>query len=282
MNNKCFFTCLLFLFFSLSLFSQNSKTKNDSIVNYVDINMNKQGKWVKKYANGQIRYKGFFIDNIPSGVFTYYYENGKIKSILNYDDKAGAQAELFFDNGNVAAKGYYDSEQNRHLIWKLFYEDGKKSAIINYEHGKANGNVQIFYPYTEKLVLDCNYKNGKLHGKYTKYFQSGIKIEEGTYENSTRHGYWKFYSTTGSVDEEGMYINGERDGLWKDYTKDPKGETVTYKDGIPDNWDELMEEWKEKEKWAKENQDKFKQPEDYFDNPIEFFKPSKDPHTQMK
>ncbi|MCK9254905.1 MAG: hypothetical protein M0P36_03865 [Bacteroidales bacterium] len=278
---KIFILSLFVLSFYAISFSQTTR-KNDSILNFVDINNNKQGKWEKKYKNGQIRYKGFFVDNIPTGVFTYYFENGKIKSVLNYDENGGAQAEIFWNNGNRAAKGYYDNNNNRHLTWNIYFEDGKKSAIINYNHGKAEGNVLIFYQNTEKLALNCNYKEGKLDGQYIKYFQSGAKIEEGTYKNGSRNGYWKFYSNGGIIDEEGLFVNGEKEGEWKVYSKNPKGDIINYDKGKPDNWEFLMEEWREKEKWAMENQDKFKQPEDYFDDPMEFFKPSKDPHTQIE
>jgi antitoxin component YwqK of YwqJK toxin-antitoxin module len=282
MNKIIVFT--LFTFFTSSLLlSQNvGKMVDDTIVNYIDINNNKQGKWIKYYDNGQIKYKGFFIDNKPTGTFTYYHPNGKIKSVLNYDEAGYASAELFWSNGNKAAKGVYDENRERHKTWMLYYEDGIMSAIINYNHGKANGRVQMFYPITGKMVLDCVYKDGKLDGPYKKFFEKGGLIEEGTYAGSTRHGYWKFYGITGSVDEEGMYVNGERDGDWIIYTDNPKGDTINYKDGIPDNYDELMEEWKNKQQWAKENQNQFKQPEDYLDNPIDFFRPSQNPNTQLK
>jgi antitoxin component YwqK of YwqJK toxin-antitoxin module len=281
MMNKIFIIGLIVLFFGSISFAQNNR-QNDSLINFVDINNNKQGKWEKKYPNGQVRYRGFFVDNIPTGVFTYYYQNGKIKSVLNYDESGGSKAELFWDNGNYAAKGYFDSNNNKHLTWHMYFEDGKKSAVINFNHGVAEGNVLIFYQNIEKLALNCNYKAGKLDGQYTKYFQSGAKMEEGTYKNGTRDGYWKFYSNSGMIDEEGMYVNGKKDGEWKIYRDNPKGEIVNYDKGVPDNWDELMEEWRAKEEWAKENQNKFKQPEDYFDNPIEFFKPSTDPNTQVE
>ena len=37
----------------------------------------KQGEWRKVDANGKVIYEGRFKDNIPQGVFTYYYEDGK-------------------------------------------------------------------------------------------------------------------------------------------------------------------------------------------------------------
>ena len=42
--------------------------------NYTDDLGKKQGKWVKKYDGGKIRYTGTFRDDIPIGTFTYFFE----------------------------------------------------------------------------------------------------------------------------------------------------------------------------------------------------------------
>ncbi|MCF0207492.1 MAG: hypothetical protein HUK15_08695, partial [Bacteroidales bacterium] len=70
--------------FAMPSFAQlvGEKQADGTIINYIDINKKKQGKWVKKYDNGQIRYEGFFTNDQPTGTFKYYHENGKQKSIL--------------------------------------------------------------------------------------------------------------------------------------------------------------------------------------------------------
>lgn len=280
---KLFSIVICFLVFTTTILSQNVGTMDgDTLINYIDINNKKQGKWVKNYDNGKIRYKGFFINDQPTGTFTYYHPNGNIKSLLNYDDKGCATVEQYWDNGNRATKGFYDENRERHKTWYFYFEDGVLSAVINYEHGKAEGDVRMYYPGTGTKVLECSYKDGKLNGYYKKYFQNGLVIEEGPYLNGTRHGYWKFYATTGLVDEEGPFVEGKRHGDWIIYTKIPKGDTINYYMDRPDNYEEIMKEWQDKLDWAKENQDQFKQPEDFLDNPFEFFKPSPNPKTQFE
>ncbi len=277
-------TLIIVLLFAVSAATaQNVGQKvDDTIVNYIDINKKKQGKWIKYYDSGNIRYKGYFINDKPTGTFMYYHPNGKMKSVLNYDSKGCATAELYWDNGKRAARGFYDENNERDKTWYIYFEDEVLSAVISYKHGVADGPVKMYYPGSGKKVLECEYKDGKLNGYYKKFFESGLVIEEGPYVNATRHGYWKFYSTTGTVEEEGMYVNGERDGDWLVYTKIASGDTVNYNMGTPDNYDEMMKEWQDKQTWAKEHQDQFKQPEDYLDNPIEFFRPSNNPNTQLK
>ena len=74
---------LLLLLFPLLALSQD--------INNVDINGYKQGKWLKKHNNGNIKYKGQFTDDKPFGLFYYFYENGKLKA-----------EKKFFHNGQAA------------------------------------------------------------------------------------------------------------------------------------------------------------------------------------
>ena len=243
-----------------------------SIINYIDINKKKQGKWIKKYSNGNVRYEGFFTNDIPSGTFKYYYDDGKKKSILVYNDDHTSTVEMYWKTGGKAAEGAYDEETRRHGDWYMYTESGNLIAIIHYVHGKAEGNVKMYYPDTKKLVLDCMYADGKRNGYYKYYFDNGNMHEDGFYKDGTKHGHWKMYTPEGSLEQEGEYLYGEKEGEWKDYRTDSKGETVVYKRGHSDKEQAEMEEWKRKVEWAKEHQDQFARPEDYLDDPMEFFR----------
>ncbi len=255
---------------------------NDTIVNYTDINGNKQGQWIKHYNNGQVRYKGFFIDDIPQGTFTHYHRNGRIKSVLNYRDDGSASVEMFWESGHPAAKGAYNSQRQRNGLWKLYYTEGSLVSVINYVDGQPEGQVIMYYPGTRKKLLDCHYKDSRLHGKYQKYFNNGGIMEDGHYEEGRKHGFYSYYTPEGFVHEQGTYVNGRREGEWTRFHLGEEQDKVTYTDGRPDNYDELMEEWKDREEWARENQNKFRNPHDYFDNPYEFFRERPDPYEQER
>lgn len=265
--------CIAFLLFANFLPAQivGERQADGSVINYFDINKKKQGKWVKKYDNGQIRYEGFFTNDQPSGTFTYYYENGKKKSILVYGDDHFSTVEMFWENGNKAAIGGYDADKQRHGEWQMFSNAGNLLETIIYVHGKADGQVKMYYPDSKQLVLDCMYVDGKRNGYYKYYFENGRLHEDGAYANNARHGYWKIYAPDGRLEEEGEYKNGYREGEWKDYREQKSGEIVTYKGGHSDKEAAQMKEWQRKAEWAKENQDKFVRPEDCLDDPMKFF-----------
>ena len=77
----------------------------------------KQGHWIKKYANGNIQYDGFFRDNNPYGQFKRYYDTGEIQSILNFsDDGTEADATFFHENGFTASKGKYVNQGGKMAV----------------------------------------------------------------------------------------------------------------------------------------------------------------------
>ena len=263
---------LLFVSFSANSQLVGERQADGSVINYIDINKKKQGKWIKKYSNGNVRYEGFFTNDIPSGTFNYYFESGKKKSILVYNEDHSAKVEMFWENGATAAIGGYDEETRRHGEWQMFSESGNLIAVINYVHGKAEGNVKMYFPDTKKMVLDCMYENGMRNGYYKYYFANGNLQEDGFYKDGSRHGHWKIYTSDGHLEQEGEYVNGNKEGEWKDYRNNKAGETVVYKFGHSDKEMEQMEEWHRKAEWAKEHQDQFMRPEDYLDDPMEFFR----------
>ena len=66
------------------LFSQNINLTDDSGM--------KQGIWKKNFDNGNLRYRGFFVDNNPSGLFNYYYKTGELKIEKEFFHKGTAAA----------------------------------------------------------------------------------------------------------------------------------------------------------------------------------------------
>ena len=87
---------LVLLLFCIPFFSFSQS------INEIDASGKKQGVWQKTYESGKLRYKGQFRDNIPYGIFNYYYSTGELQS-----------AKEFFHNGLAAAT---------HIFYKRIYE----------------------------------------------------------------------------------------------------------------------------------------------------------------
>lgn len=89
--------------------------------------------------SGQIKQVGNYIDGKCDGEFVSYYENGKIKSVINYS------------NGEVLGlKDFKIKSSNRTKIFNLFNEErnnnlnGKKTNIIEKDTANKKGILKVF------------------------------------------------------------------------------------------------------------------------------------------
>ncbi|MDA7804300.1 hypothetical protein N8987_07005, partial [Crocinitomix sp.] len=82
-------------------------------VNQKDSKGRKQGVWKKPYENSTaFVYVGQFKDDIPVGQFTYYYESGKVKIIMNYlPDGKTSYAQMYHETGYMMARGKYLNQE---------------------------------------------------------------------------------------------------------------------------------------------------------------------------
>jgi antitoxin component YwqK of YwqJK toxin-antitoxin module len=192
-------------------FSQN-KTDNNGL---------KQGKWVKNYDYGGIRYEGQFEDNKPVGEFRYYYKNGNLKATTFYKAFGdSAQTISYHKNGKKMAEGVYFKQQKEGK-W-LYYSDIDSALISeeNYKNGQLHGRVITFYPESGKPAEIVVYVHGKREGPLLKYFPEGNIMTEGTYVNDSLNGKFTLYWPDGQIQVKGAYDKGIQSGAWTYYDEE--------------------------------------------------------------
>lgn len=196
---KNFLLALLLFSFagSISLMAQDT--------NRIDDQGRKQGKWMDRYPNGQLRYEGQFKNDKCQGEFKYYDEQGKLRA-TNLFDKSGTRAlnKTYASNGTLVATGYY-LNQKKEGEWSFFAEEnGVRILQENYVEGVAQGLSKVFYE-TGVLMTERYYVDGVLEGPSKTYYPSGALKEEGTYHNDAKSGLWKTYNEDGDVVSEERY-----------------------------------------------------------------------------
>lgn len=216
----------LVIIFTLTLPGQDTINKMDSL------NL-KQGFWRKMDINGKKSYEGQFRDNIPYGVFRYYYPTGQVKAISNFYDSGKQSVTItYFNNGFKMAEGHFINEK-RDSLWKFYSEyDGKLVAEEIYLDGKKNGISKTFYADAE-LAEILTWKNGSREGNWEQYFSDGKLKLKGFYKNDENEGEVTSYYPSGKVLYSGYYHNGLRIGTWIYY--DNKGiieKKEIYKNGM--------------------------------------------------
>jgi antitoxin component YwqK of YwqJK toxin-antitoxin module len=238
---------LLFLIsFSRATFAQPK-------INYTDAKGLKQGSWVKANAAGEKLYEGQFKDNLPIGIFKYYFPNGVLKATNNYFGKKSeyAAAHLYHTNGKLEAAGTY-FEQKKDSTWRFFDEEENLISEEIYSKGNKIGNWKQFYPsgkllrsenwknnlkdgawimYYEdgKIQHEINYKDGKLEGEYKVFNAEGVAIIEGKYKNDNPAGNWFYNEGGGKV----KYIEQYKDGKLLAKKMQNGVEEFTFPNGIP-------------------------------------------------
>ena len=162
MASKLFITFLVGWIFIISAtgYSQSSYNKTDG-------QGLKQGKWIKMWNNGMVKYKGQFQDNRPYGEFRYFYPSGKLKAVMTFSENGKKAHNIsYHENGKKLAEGEY-ANRKKEGVWRYYSDqDGKLVSEERYENGKLNGKVITYYPETGKPFEIVEYKIGVKEGAW--------------------------------------------------------------------------------------------------------------------
>jgi len=208
MHRFILFFCLGHL--PLAVFSQDT-------LNQTDLTGLKQGYWRKSNQNGLLIYEGHFKDNIPFGKFTYYYANGKVRTLSVISDEGRvARSTSWFPNGRMMAKGKYINEK-KDSVWQFFSEiDGSLVSEENYEAGVKEGIENVFYP-GKGIAEIITWRQGKKEGLWEQFYDDGTRKLKGTYRNDEKEGALETFFVSGKILCTGQYKNGHQDGIWSYY-----------------------------------------------------------------
>jgi antitoxin component YwqK of YwqJK toxin-antitoxin module len=228
MNNR-----LLFII-ALSAFTISSFCQTAPDLNQTDKNGEKQGHWIRKYANNNIMYEGTFKDNHPVGEFRRYYENAVLQSVLIHStDGKEADATIYHPNGFMASKGKYIN-QIKEGKW-LFYSSDVSGYLFceeEYKGNVRNGPSVKYYP-NGKIAEKITFLNNVRQGEWTQFFTDGTMCLKSFYKNGKLEGKYEVWDEKGKIEFSGQYKNDARDGNWVIYSPDGSLRyKIEYKEGI--------------------------------------------------
>lgn len=123
----------------------------------------KTGVWIKFHKDGKTaKLKGNYINNRPSGNYSRYYANGKLKeSGFFSDEKQQGTLTRYYSNGQIAYLASFGTEGKENGTVKHYFENGKIQAEYTLSGGKLNG---IYRQYNENGTVKFAYNtvNGKM------------------------------------------------------------------------------------------------------------------------
>ena len=171
------------------------------------------GKVFELHENGQKAFDGNYKDGFKHGNWTYFTEVGSGKY------------EVSFTAGSYNLAVFTDKEGTTYTGSPITREPEKGGTYLFQE--KSGEYDFSILPLGYAIIT-----YGERDGLWTKWYENGQKVEEGTYKDGERDGLWTKWYENGQKVEEGTYKDGERDGLWtKWYENGQKYSEVTYKLG---------------------------------------------------
>lgn len=254
------------LSFLLAVCLSFAAAAQDTAPNKKDANGKKQGHWIKLDENGKKVYDGNFVNDVPTGKFTYYYPTGETK-VVSVFSKNGTicRTKMYAAGGTIMGEGKYVNEQ-KDSVWKFYDDSGALLSQDNYVNGQKNGSCKVFYR-NGQVADDRTWKNGVLNGPRLDYFEEGSIKYKGQYVDGKVEGHVTYYHPSGGVDAEGVYVNDLKEGPWKYYEENGKlKRTDTYKNGTLTNTTEDVIPKEQIEKEKKQYQD-FEIKDPYQDSP---------------
>jgi antitoxin component YwqK of YwqJK toxin-antitoxin module len=212
---KQFLFFILIAMISFPGFTQETLNKKDAAGS-------RQGPWIKLDSAGRKVYEGQFKNNIPQGIFKYYFPGGSMKAVSVFSEDGQTTATTtYFPTGKKNAEGKYVNEK-REGLWRFFSEfDESLVSEESYKSGQKNGTAKTFFAGT-KVAEVINWKDGLREGPWIQYFDDGTVKLQGTYKNDMKEGPMTVFYPTGLKFNNGQYLKGFPDGKWLTYDLDGK------------------------------------------------------------
>ncbi|MEO7121170.1 MAG: tetratricopeptide repeat protein [Ginsengibacter sp.] len=190
------------------------------------------GPWEFYYDNGRIKSAGRFdAEGGRVGDWNYFYENGVPKEITTYaNDMADGKSKVWFDNGLLFSTSTYQHDKKEGEETK-YYFNGRLSSVVNYKDDNKEG-IAKYYNDNGYLSTIQNYKNDKLDGQVIFYYANGKTSSVASYVNDLPVGVYKEYFKNGKVKTDGAFVDGKRNGVWTTYFIDgTTAQTESYNKG---------------------------------------------------
>jgi antitoxin component YwqK of YwqJK toxin-antitoxin module len=194
------------------------------------------GKCVTCYQNGQLKSQISILNGKQDSVGLEYYESGCLQSEMFYvGGKLDREITFYFDSTNNKAETEFFKSGIRNGIKIQFFNNPSNDTIAyaNYKNNLLDGLKKEFYP-NNKIHRIAEYTAGLQNGSQKTYSNKGKLESELSFKNGKKHGAWHYYFDSGLEAKLENWSEGLMNGEFKEL--DEKGLILThefYKNNIP-------------------------------------------------
>jgi antitoxin component YwqK of YwqJK toxin-antitoxin module len=180
---------------------------------YTKDGYNAQGWQEDYYVSGKLLHKGFYVDGFIK-VFKNYYENGQIERTYSSSDPRHSKLEIYYEDGKVRSTiNYYDGNaQNQYDFFKNgtpeYVEENDKDIEFLYKRNSYYSNglpasiFELVDKKSKKYIKKEFYENGRVKEEGSMLFRKDL----GDY---LKDGVWTYFDEKGNTIKTEKYQNGE-------------------------------------------------------------------------
>ena len=166
------------------------------------------------YVSGKLLHKGFYADGAIK-VFKNYYENGQLERSFSSTDVKRGKLEIFYENGIVKSTIDYflGNPQNQYDFFKNgtpeYIEENDKNIEYLYkrnsffESGLPSSIFELVDKKSKTYIKKEYYENGRLKEEGTMIFRKDL----GDYQ---KEGNWTYYNEIGAIIKTEKFLKGEQ------------------------------------------------------------------------
>lgn len=199
--------------YGIIIFNRMAPSIGGDSLRYTKDGYNAQGWQEDFYMSGKLLHKGFYADGYIK-IFKNFYENGIVERNLTVVDAKRSKLEIYYEDGKVRSTiNYFDGNtQNQYDFFKNgspeYIEENDKDIEFLYkrnsffENGLPESMFELIDKKTKKYTKKEFYENGRVKEEGAMYFRKDV----GDYQ---KEGVWTYYDTKGNAIKTEKYHSGQ-------------------------------------------------------------------------
>jgi antitoxin component YwqK of YwqJK toxin-antitoxin module len=119
------------------------------------------------------------------------------------------------EEGNILERAHFDRQGKQCGVHTFWRENGTMESQVQYKEGKLHGKMTVYYDDGKTRRMTGRYKNGKKSGRWRQFNADGsYKIIVEYNDCGQKHGSLKAWYAKNKPSELGRYVEDKKTGTW--------------------------------------------------------------------
>jgi serine phosphatase RsbU (regulator of sigma subunit)/antitoxin component YwqK of YwqJK toxin-antitoxin module len=156
-------------------------------INRIGYDNKRKGKWAYSNESGHIVFTGNYADDKKEGLWLKHYLNDSVEVSMEFiNNLSTGDYKLFYQDGKLMNEGVYDNNRQIFIgMNKGYAKSGELIKLLNYNNdGLKTGRQFIFYP-SGKMAVSASMAKNILNGSLLLYDAEGKLCLTREYKNGT-------------------------------------------------------------------------------------------------